>query len=430
MNFHKTFVDWDDFTHWGQMVKEMMRLDQLYDVPQSLSINHKDYPPIPQLFEYYWCQVTNKFNERNCLNALQLFTLAPLISIIPTKMNKSRLVIIFSVPTLLLLVPVVFFNRLFYQDTLVDVQLGIIGGFAIYQFITNKIINNKLLNPPETRTKRPEQNKDIHRSPEQTQMRTSLFKFAESSITEDYIKFINLCLTLGVLVLFKSTGIFYLFLIAIVALTNLLRSKIILHRNKSLPAQAKSINTHKINGTFQKIKLNQNKSVWFILFWTAFPFLAFVSWELRILHYNNAGQGFLNLEKITNLIQGKFESYQQESTTNFISAVFNQDLADFNIPNPFEGFTPLSITYFGLSIFFWSSVYHRRIRFSRQKENDDIDCQCLSKYYILPAHDVVFIPDSIPRWRSSCTGFISTLHAYSFLCIASTINPYHNPKML
>ena len=43
---YTAFSTWDEFQHWGPMIKETMRLDAFYSVPASTLQTHKDNPPI------------------------------------------------------------------------------------------------------------------------------------------------------------------------------------------------------------------------------------------------------------------------------------------------------------------------------------------------------------------------------------------------
>ena len=56
-DFNRVFSLWDEYSHWGVMIKEMLRLDQFYSVGASTLMVHKDYPPIIQLLELFFCQL-------------------------------------------------------------------------------------------------------------------------------------------------------------------------------------------------------------------------------------------------------------------------------------------------------------------------------------------------------------------------------------
>ena len=56
-DYNRGFTHWDEMSHWGPMVKENLRLNQLYSTAESKLQAHKDYPPMIALFETAWCRV-------------------------------------------------------------------------------------------------------------------------------------------------------------------------------------------------------------------------------------------------------------------------------------------------------------------------------------------------------------------------------------
>ena len=71
-NFKKFFTAWDEFSHWGVMVKEMLRTDKLYSVAESTLMVHKDYPPIFQIFELFWTKLCGGYYEPNLIKCMHL----------------------------------------------------------------------------------------------------------------------------------------------------------------------------------------------------------------------------------------------------------------------------------------------------------------------------------------------------------------------
>lgn len=55
LDYKSSFSAWDEFSHWGPMVKETLRLGTFSSDPNSLAVVHKDYPPLIQLFESLYC---------------------------------------------------------------------------------------------------------------------------------------------------------------------------------------------------------------------------------------------------------------------------------------------------------------------------------------------------------------------------------------
>lgn len=45
VDYKRCFSNWDELSHWGKMVKEMLRTDLFYSENISDLLVHKDYPP-------------------------------------------------------------------------------------------------------------------------------------------------------------------------------------------------------------------------------------------------------------------------------------------------------------------------------------------------------------------------------------------------
>lgn len=84
------FSVWDEFSHWGVMVKEMLRLDKFYSVDASNLMVHKDYPPIMQLFEVFWVKLCGGGYKEACLNrALHTFELSLFVPFVAEKIANK-----------------------------------------------------------------------------------------------------------------------------------------------------------------------------------------------------------------------------------------------------------------------------------------------------------------------------------------------------
>ena len=73
LDFRRYFSSWDELSHWGKMVKEMIRLDRFYSEPQSNLLVHKEYPPLAAIFEMLWCRFTGGYREGRATMALHVF---------------------------------------------------------------------------------------------------------------------------------------------------------------------------------------------------------------------------------------------------------------------------------------------------------------------------------------------------------------------
>ena len=76
INYGRHLSTWDEMSHWGEMVKEMFRLDKFYTVNTSTLMFHKDYPPFISLFELLCCKIYGNFSESIITIAIQFFSLS------------------------------------------------------------------------------------------------------------------------------------------------------------------------------------------------------------------------------------------------------------------------------------------------------------------------------------------------------------------
>ncbi len=86
--FGRRFSSWDEFMHWGKMVKEMLRLDSFYCAEESTLIRHRDYPPFIPLFELFWCRYAGGYSEPAVTLAIHVFGLSVTV---PFLLEKTRL---------------------------------------------------------------------------------------------------------------------------------------------------------------------------------------------------------------------------------------------------------------------------------------------------------------------------------------------------
>lgn len=72
----RSFAWWDEFSHWGVMVREILRTGGLYTAGGSLLGVHQDYPPFFQLIEAGWCALTGGYAEPTLYRALHTVLLS------------------------------------------------------------------------------------------------------------------------------------------------------------------------------------------------------------------------------------------------------------------------------------------------------------------------------------------------------------------
>ena len=86
MDLNHHFQIFDEWYHWGTMVKECLRLDSFYSIDASNLWIHKDYPPFMCLLEYIWCWLCGGYSETRVLMAIHIFTIMLVLGPVAEKM--------------------------------------------------------------------------------------------------------------------------------------------------------------------------------------------------------------------------------------------------------------------------------------------------------------------------------------------------------
>ena len=115
----RSFSVWDEFSHWGVMIKEMFRLDKFYSTQLSTLMVHKDYPPIIQLFEMFFSKLSGGYSEYSIIKSIHLLSC---VLFIPSfcennkKYNKKN----FIIKTLLIIISIFLVILFFDQHGIIN----------------------------------------------------------------------------------------------------------------------------------------------------------------------------------------------------------------------------------------------------------------------------------------------------------------------
>lgn len=90
IDFGRHLISWDEFSHWGVMVKEMLRIDRFYADPASTLMVHKDYPPFASVYELIWCKVACGYSETVVTLALNVLLLSLVVPSFLAVVETSR----------------------------------------------------------------------------------------------------------------------------------------------------------------------------------------------------------------------------------------------------------------------------------------------------------------------------------------------------
>lgn len=135
---NKIFTHYDEFSHWGTVVKNMYIYNNFGTTPESL-IQYNEYPPFAGVFEYIFLIIRGNYLESTVIAASKILYLSIIILIFRniTWKTDKKLIIIYTLGIIFL--PMVFYTD-FYDNILVDGLEGIFFAISLYSWYS---IRNK-----------------------------------------------------------------------------------------------------------------------------------------------------------------------------------------------------------------------------------------------------------------------------------------------
>lgn len=137
MLFHygRLLSEWDEFSHWGDVVKAMFTINDFSTNPNSLSY-FQSYLPGVSIFLYYVQIIFGSFNESLLYFDYELLAFSLFLPFISDAKweNKNKIIVFILISFLLPLI----FNYAYYSSIYVDSFLGFIFGYLLFQIYTIK----------------------------------------------------------------------------------------------------------------------------------------------------------------------------------------------------------------------------------------------------------------------------------------------------
>ena len=142
LDFQRKFFDFDEYWHWGLMIKESLRLDHFYCVPEANLIIHKDYPPFPALQEVIICRLMGKYDPSYALFGLHLMMLSSLLPPFFERTKKRKLSYILEI-IILFMALMVFCDHTYSAMTLLaDIPVGLMFAACLDQILHPEDLTN------------------------------------------------------------------------------------------------------------------------------------------------------------------------------------------------------------------------------------------------------------------------------------------------
>lgn len=141
------FNEWDEFSHWGDMIKGMFASNRLYCYLEIKNY-HPDYPPLFQCIEWLFCHLSKAYSEVSCYRAVSTFSISLLFPVligienIDIKRQIKRAALFVVIVLLLISIDYTWLHSILNSICL-DMPIGIMAGSTAFLIISD-IEDNKI----------------------------------------------------------------------------------------------------------------------------------------------------------------------------------------------------------------------------------------------------------------------------------------------
>ncbi len=136
-------TQWDEFSHWGLIVKNMYFFDTIGNHEFS-TVQFVAYPPAVALFEYFYLKLSPILIEGKIFLSKNILYFSLLIILFKDIKWKQVVQILIRFIVIISL-PLMFYSD-FYHSLLIDGLLGAVFAYIIVYYYTNKLDTYKLVN--------------------------------------------------------------------------------------------------------------------------------------------------------------------------------------------------------------------------------------------------------------------------------------------
>jgi len=134
VNRNRMMSLWDEFSHWGVVVKNMFVFDAFGNHPDATT-TFRGYPPATALFHYFWMKIGG-FSEPKLYMSMGLLGVSLLLPVFKN-IRWDNLKVIPFVAIFVFIIPL-FPHVGFYNEIYVDALLGILLAYILFAYFTEK----------------------------------------------------------------------------------------------------------------------------------------------------------------------------------------------------------------------------------------------------------------------------------------------------
>lgn len=136
INKNKIFTHYDEFSHWGLIVKNMYIFNN-FGLNAESFIQYCEYPPFMAVFQYIFLTIKGSYSEATIITASRIMYISIIIPVLKNITWKSdkKIILIYFISIIFL--PMLFFEN-FYDNILVDGIASVFFGRALYSYYSVK----------------------------------------------------------------------------------------------------------------------------------------------------------------------------------------------------------------------------------------------------------------------------------------------------
>lgn len=136
--FNKAFSIWDEFINWSMVNKNMVYLNDFITNPNSTAMFSSPsglYPPFPTILQYFFCKILGVYSQGIELFAINMLGFSFMLNIFKN-LNTKKATVLASIIFIIMAIPAIFCDSLFYLSVYVDTLIGMKISFIFFEFFS------------------------------------------------------------------------------------------------------------------------------------------------------------------------------------------------------------------------------------------------------------------------------------------------------
>ena len=130
INQGRILEDYDEYTHWGVIIKNMFMYNTYGTNPESV-VRFNEYPPFTAIFQYFFLGIQKVYQEDTIIIAQNVLYLSIIIPITRTISWRKNLRKLWMIVPIIVFLPMIFYSN-FFLEILVDGMIAIMFSYLMF----------------------------------------------------------------------------------------------------------------------------------------------------------------------------------------------------------------------------------------------------------------------------------------------------------